>query len=290
MCFGCNFRGSAIDLYMRWRNVTYEKACSELESLPNFRSLNALDMKLKHNKELPVYRKLEIMTEFVEKMQPVTVTDNVARRYLNSRGIADSTLNAFGIRFVHPQDLCAFAATQRDFAALDSMGLTNGSGVGMDMDQFYQWTVYSIIFPFWFCGSVTWIQGRCVGEPSNKKESKYHNVSTSLTYSYNHDVLLTETETVYICEGAMDVISMYELGHRSVIGLPGVNNFHANWLQDFKCKRVVLALDNDKAGQDGAEKLARLFLERGIQVERFPLAAEFKDVNQFLCKKQLLER
>ena len=280
MCFGCGRKGSAIDLYMIWRNVTYQQACSELGSLPNFRSLNALDMKLKTDKELPAYRKLEVLTEFTFFFSSLPTCVS-GRAYMNGRGISDSTLEHFGVRG-YPEEGTedVFRTLLERFSAQEQEILTPW----MFAEK------YQIVFPYWFCGRVTWIQGRCIGEPPSKKESKYHNVSTALTYAYNHDVLLTETDTVYICEGAMDVLSMYELGYKSVIGLPGVNNFHANWLQDFKCKKVVLALDNDRAGQEGALKLTKMFSERGIIVERFQLAAEFKDVNDYLCKKILLER
>ena len=281
-CFGCSIKGNAIDLFARWRNITYQQACQELETLPNFRSLNALDMKLATEKEMPAYRKLEIMTTLIERCRPIGANGLLddAYNYMLGRGISHQTLSDFGIRI---------APTPADWIGLISSGMpvADLEYLGIDYDQFMR---YPILFPYWFCGRVTWIQGRCMGEPPSKKQSKYNNVSIGLTYAYNHDVLLTETDTVYICEGAMDVLSMYELGHRSVIGLPGVNNFHANWLQDFRCKKVVLALDNDRAGQEGALKLSKLFLERGIIVERFPLAAEFKDVNCYLQQAKLLDR
>jgi len=54
-----------------------------------------------------------------------------------------------------------------------------------------------------------------------------------------------------IVEGAMDLLSALELnGTSSIIGLPGASSWSIDWFESWAGKKVVLALDNDKAGQD----------------------------------------
>lgn len=54
-----------------------------------------------------------------------------------------------------------------------------------------------------------------------------------------------------IVEGAMDLLSALELnGTSSIMGLPGASSWSMDWFAPWAGKKVVLALDSDKAGQD----------------------------------------
>jgi 5S rRNA maturation endonuclease (ribonuclease M5) len=98
-----------------------------------------------------------------------------------------------------------------------------------------------------------------------------------------------DSEKVFIVEGAINSLSL--LGMESSIALfSAANNITANRLKNYITnKHVLLALDNDKAGNQACEKLYGSILESNIDILSikrclFPLN---KDCNNLLCKDKL---
>ena len=102
------------------------------------------------------------------------------------------------------------------------------------------------------------------------------------------DVLLEPQERVYVCEGAIDTLSLLELGFVA-IGVPGAAEISAQsgWSYSLTVGEVVLALDNDEAGNEGADAIAGHFGRIGRMVKRLELPDGVKDVNEFLTAKAL---
>jgi DNA primase len=148
-----------------------------------------------------------------------------------------------------------------------------------------RFTSHPIILPYYLGSRAVYLQGRLVGN-GDGTVTRYLNVRGDITHAYNHDALTQSTDTVYICEGVTDVLSMSELGYENVVGIPGANNFHPDWFIGFRGKRVVLALDNDKAGVAAAGRIGNYAQSRGLIVERFALPDGVKDINQLLMKQR----
>lgn len=99
----------------------------------------------------------------------------------------------------------------------------------------------------------------------------------------------TETlpDKVLICEGESDTWAALSAGYAAV-GAPGANGFKPAWVELFRPfqadgrSRVYLALDADKAGDEGARIIAGLFRDAGLPVPlRIELPAR-QDVAEFL--------
>lgn len=63
-------------------------------------------------------------------------------------------------------------------------------------------------------------------------------------------------ETVFVCEGEWDCMSMkwlLKVNNRKgvVVGVPGANTFKDEWIPFFKDRKVILLYDNDNAGEEG---------------------------------------
>ena len=66
-----------------------------------------------------------------------------------------------------------------------------------------------------------------------------------------------DNPTVYVCEGEMDTMTLWQIGLKAV-GLPGANNWQDEWKWLFRVphvERVVLVLDPDEAGMGAARRL-----------------------------------
>jgi len=95
---------------------------------------------------------------------------------------------------------------------------------------------------------------------------------------------------VWLCEGEWDSLSLEGLADAtdqklSVIGLPGANVFRDEWLDFFRSRDCVLALDNDSAGQSATTRLAERLQPvcQRLSVLQWPadLPAGIKDIRDY---------
>lgn len=299
-CFGCGIRGNAIGLYAKWKHVDYQVAKVDLEEQPDFRSLDMLAVKMSTENPVPVWKRLQMLTEYCLALPTITSSDSLEHKYLNSRGLSDKTLDDFGVRryasasgedpsfsedvfyfFVDKEHSLSSGPESRRYSPTDLsvVGIEDILEPERFRDRF---STHPVVFPFWYAGKVTYIQGRWPSDVLPEGQLKYLSSKGGITHLYNHAILPEVVDTVYICEGAMDALSMYELGFKSVVATPGVKIVKADWLTDFRCKTVELAFDNDRAGNEGISLWSELLSKKGIEVKRFVIPPEHKDVNKWL--------
>jgi len=277
-CFGCGAKGNAIQLYAKWRNVDIAIAKQELEELPEVRSVEYLEAQLKPYDKLPVWKKLEILTAYKNAM-PLLTTVPELKKYMNDRGISDKTLDTYDVRAYKQWSSCPYSYGDQLHAGV----LDTGETVTSFRERFVN---HTILFMFKVAGQVTYIQGRMSREPAGS-DLKYLGIRGGVTHAFNHDVVIDpNVDHIFVCEGAMDTLSMIELGYTNSIGIIGVEGFKPSWIEDSKVKLITLALDNDRAGNEAFTKLSASFRQKNIEVNKFLFPTEFKDVNQFLCSKK----
>ena len=121
------------------------------------------------------------------------------------------------------------------------------------------------------------------------------NVGLFEAATYNEDGESVKTGRLYIVEGAIDAMSIAEVGGDAV-----ALNSADNWrriVNEFsesgafsgilKNKQpVIIALDNDKAGEDHAAKLRDALIERGVKVICYSPAGFYKDSNEALMNNR----
>ena len=102
---------------------------------------------------------------------------------------------------------------------------------------------------------------------------------------YLIDCLNIEEDSILICEGEMDALT-WKLITENVISIPdGASDRKMEWLATFefnKYKRIYLALDNDDAGIQCREELARRIGRERCFTIAYPEGC--KDANEVLCK------
>lgn len=94
-------------------------------------------------------------------------------------------------------------------------------------------------------------------------------------------------ETVYVVEGAIDLLSMVEMGLKegdAVMGIPGVTSWKAEWFTRihglYPKSRFVIALDADRAGRSVTKGIHEALDSLGIPA--LEVAPEGKDWNEQL--------
>ncbi len=94
------------------------------------------------------------------------------------------------------------------------------------------------------------------------------------------------SKNLFITEGCIDLLSAVSLGiEDTIMALPGANNWSESIFGEMDGYTVTLALDNDKSGQSGNQKLRELLVGKGAKVKNFDIPKDFKDLNEMLVGK-----
>ena len=97
--------------------------------------------------------------------------------------------------------------------------------------------------------------------------------------------ILKITKTIYLTEGIIDALSLYQLDIKEVIPLYGTNGLTQDHLELFKkyqISQVYLCLDNDEAGREAVNRIARELFNLNIKSFCITLPEGIKDPNDYL--------
>src|SRR5437870_5209496 len=101
---------------------------------------------------------------------------------------------------------------------------------------------------------------------------------------YGWDSLAAHPSSVIVCEGEYDRLVLEAQGLSAVTGTAGALVFRENWAQEIaKVTRVYVCFDNDNAGRRGAERVARLIPTARV-VTLPPEVGESGDVTDFFVR------
>lgn len=103
---------------------------------------------------------------------------------------------------------------------------------------------------------------------------------------FNASILETEEEPIFITEGEIDCLSIIELGFQA-IGLGSVSNVDKFVMRVESLKGkikapLILALDNDEAGETASEILANKLRELEVLFQDISIYGSYKDANERL--------
>ena len=181
--------------------------------------------------------------------------------YLEDRGLEEATI--VQARLGYADGNLGAHLLQRGYTPeeIKETGLIRKDGSDYFKDE--------IIFPCLQYGRAMQLRG--------KKTQGMKGVPTIL---YNSDSIIGE-DTVYICEGEMDTLTLQQMGFNT-IDVPGVHNWKDEWTEEInEAKRVYIVFDQDKAGISGAEKTAS---KLGSKSRIVKLPAKGIDVNDWYVK------
>ena len=129
--------------------------------------------------------------------------------------------------------------------------------------------------------NVTGIYGRRIGERQHRYLKGNHKGV------FNARVFKAY-QKIYLTEGIIDALSLYQVGIRETVALFGTNGLtqdHIRYMRDNLTKEIVLCFDNDEAGRLAQGKIAeRLGRELGIRCYALHIPDGLKDVNDWLTR------
>jgi hypothetical protein len=140
----------------------------------------------------------------------------------------------------------------------------------------------SLVIPVVNVGEVLEVYGRKVRDDLRPGTPAHLYLPGPHRGVWNLDAFAVSDEMI-VCESLIDALSLWCWGFRHVTAAYGVEGFTADhWaaIDAHRTKRVVLAFDADEAGDKAARRLARQWLDRGVEVFRvgLPTDADVNDV------------
>ena len=244
-CFACGVGGSVIDLVMHCMNMTAREAAVWLQN--NYLRAQATSVtasnitRFKPSSSLKKKDTSSVTANYdiLEWMLSFCPLRDAGRSYLRGRQLSNRTIDHFQIGELGSIEQLALEARQRwSDSELIQSGLLKRACMQAPIRCPYR--TGQLILPFFEQGRCVYFQVR---NTSNESSIRWLNPPGLPVSLYNSDVLRTlgRRRTVYLCEGATDVMSAHELGW-SAVGLVGVNSLKTEWLPRFRGPRCAYSI------------------------------------------------
>lgn len=270
-CFGCGAGGDIIGFVMRYNNLSFKEAVSELASKAEIK-IESRPVPTERNlgRELS-FKANALACEYYHKMLTQHAEGKGAKNYLEKRGFSDGIIKEFRLGYA-PQGwdkLDNFLRRKKfplEIAEKNGLVIKRSNKEG-HYDRFRN----RIIFPIVDVDSkVVGFGGRVInGEDSpkyiNSPESEiYHKRSVFFGLDRSKD-FIRRAEKAIIVEGYMDYLSLYAAGIRNAVATLGTSltKEHSLLLRRY-ADRVAVVFDGDESGKDASIRVLEVFLKAGI--------------------------
>ncbi|WP_146742164.1 CHC2 zinc finger domain-containing protein, partial [Lonsdalea populi] len=281
-CFGCNAGGSVLDWVMKTEGVSLphavDKLRRELGSVPAAETLPPVaDIADEQERQ-------SLLGRVVEFYHHTLLNAPEAVAYLEKRGLNHPELvTQFRLGFANrtlayrlpPKKLKDGAAIR---GQLQALGIMRSSG--------HEHLAGSLVVPVIdMNGQVRELYGRKVSTELRKGTLLHLYLPGPHGGVWNEQTFVAG-KTVILCESLIDAMSFWVAGYRNVTAAYGVNGVTDEMRQAFirhGVKQVLIAFDNDAAGDEGAVKLASALVADGITPFRVVFPAGM-DANEYLRK------
>ncbi len=261
-CFGCGVGGDAIKFVMETEHINYPEAIEKLAALYNF--------SLRYTQGSSDYSEAKRVLELMQKWYSSNLSHHKSsREYLQSRSIAQHSIEEFGIGFV-PEGQQVMNYLQSQHIPLPQ-AVEAGIVARGDDGRYYARLSQRITFPIYSPGgALVGFGGRTVtNHPAkyiNSPQTKLFNKSRLLYGYHRAKESIYKQKNIIVCEGYLDVIMFHQAGFKTAVATLGtaLTEEHLPLLRKGEPK-VILAYDGDKAGVAAALKAAKLLGSHGFE-------------------------
>ncbi len=216
-CFGCGAKGDIFSLYTDLFNYTFLDAVKELAQKAGIQ-INFENKEYSPQQD-NVYKILELSTQWFQ--ENLKVEGNDCKKYLIKRSLSEDTINTFRLGYSYNAKTSLYDYLKSNSLQDDEIIKSNVVKIDKNKkikDFFYK----RLIFP------ITNLQDRVVGfgaraldnsKPKyiNSPESNFFRKRNLLYNLQEAKKIARQKKNLLVCEGYMDVISLYQKGIKSVV-------------------------------------------------------------------------
>jgi len=260
-CFGCGAKGDIFTIYTELYNFSFPEAVKELAQRAGIRIVDNFNESI-NKKNVKVYKILEISTKW---FQDNLHKSNFCKEYLNKRNLTDETIKFFKLGFSSnsKKTLYEFLKEQN----FNDEEILESNVVKLDKnnkfrDFFYNRLMFPIINEF---GKIVGFGGRVLDNSNpkyiNSPESDFFKKRNILYNLYNAKQSIRSKKNMLICEGYMDVISLYDKNIKTAVAPLGTSLTESHLLLSWKyVNKPTLMFDGDTSGLKASFKSAIMSL------------------------------
>ena len=260
-CFGCGAKGDIFTIYTELYNFSFPEAVKELAQRVGIRIVDNFDSNI-NKKNDKIYKILEISTKW---FQDNLESNNNCKRYLNKRNLSDETIKYFKLGFSSSskQTLYQFLKEQN----FEDKELLESNVVKLDKnnkirDFFYNRLMFPITNEY---GKIVGFGGRVLDNSNpkyiNSPESEFFKKRNILYNLYNAKQNIRSKKNMLICEGYMDVISLYDKNIKTAVAPLGTSLTDSHLFLSWKyVSKPTLMFDGDSSGLKASFKSALMSL------------------------------
>jgi DNA primase len=291
-CFACGAGGDVLKFVQMRENLTFPQAVERLAQRagisldPSWAQKKAADSSEPDTASIAKTNRWAMQIWKQNLWHPQKGAD--ARRYLQKRGISESTAQEWnlGLALDSWDDLTARAASAKIKSdLLSSAGLSVPKSSAGFYDKFRNRLMFPILD---ISGRVIGFGGRTLGDDP----AKYMNSPATVLFDksrclyglYQARHAIVETGTAVVVEGYTDVMMAHQHGFSNVVASLGTSftESHAHLLRRF-AKQIILLFDSDTAGRTAAERALEICLAEKIDI-RMAFVPEGKDPCDYLLQ------
>ena len=260
-CFGCGAKGDIFTIYTELYNFSFPEAVKELAQRVGIRIVDNFDSNI-NKKNDKIYKILEISTKWFQDNLEV---NKDCQRYLNKRNLSDETIKYFKLGFSSSskQTLYQFLKEQN----FEDKELLESNVVKLDKnnkirDFFYNRLMFPITNEY---GKIVGFGGRVLDNSNpkyiNSPESDFFKKRNILYNLYNAKQTIRSKKNMLICEGYMDVISLYDKNIKTAVAPLGTSLTESHLILSWKyVSKPTLMFDGDTSGLKASFKSAVMSL------------------------------
>ena len=293
-CFGCGAGGNLIQFVQRAENLDFHDA---LKVLADRAGIALPEDDVNYNDEVhklreKVYEMNKLTARFFYR-QLTGEQGKQALQYLAERKISPKTIKAYGLGYA-PDSFDALRTYLAEQGYTDKDMLTAGlvkENNGKIYDRFRDRVIFPIIN---VRGRVIGFGGRIMNNEADVngyKPAKYLNSSQTPVFDKGSNLFSLNLaknsgeRSIILCEGYMDVISVYQAGVHNITATLGtaLTEKQAKLLKSYT-DEVVLCYDSDEAGQKATMRAIDIIMSAGLRAKVLRLAGA-KDPDEYIKAK-----
>ncbi len=275
-CFGCGESGDVISFLMKIKGLSFPEAIEDLALRLGIaiRKEGGGREQKPSNKQL-LYKINRAACEFF--IRNLQHADNSVKEYLQSRHLREDALGMFGVGY-SPREWSALSQYLKGRGLSEELLMSLGLSRRGNKGDLYDLFRGRIMFPVFADDErIAGFGGRILpgDSESGQNAPKYINSPESPLYQKSKIFFglpqafeaLRDSKSVYLVEGYLDVIGLWQVGVQNVLATCGtaLTEQHVKRLKNL-VNRVVVLFDGDAAGRVAAGKCFPHFQNSGLDV------------------------